>query len=575
MRVRKDYVDIARHPPPQPGPERGGGGGLRQRRQGARRPPGTTDPGRRLPGRQPARSPRAPAARRGLGAGGRGQGGLRRDDAGHAPGPARTPLAPPRSPTVTRRSWSCSRPWVGSGRPGRSLDMRNGWLSVVDAATGRVVYRQNLVATDNARVWDNYPGAAEGRDPEEPQPGHQRLAAQPLDHAERERRARLQGRQRRRRRRRRPRRCPTPARRAFNYPFTPFAASGVPDGLRPARGTPIRRTPGRPTPTRTPSRCSTSWARIHDHLAARADRLHRAAGNFEAVDGDAVDGNALDGANTGGRAAGRQPHRQRQHVDARPTASPPRMQMYLFHLPGTAYPDEDPFLAGNSGDEADVVYHEYTHGLSNRLVVDANGISTLGNIQAGSMGEAWSDWYAMDFLVDKGYFTDTPASGGDVRLGEYVGWGNDLIRTQPIDCPVGLHVGQLPGHSRRRTRRLHLRRLRPGHRRPRGARRRRDLGADAVGPAQRAWASELGRDPGHPGHGALAGQPVVPGHAQRHPGRPTWSSTAARDQTGHLDRSSPHRGMGCFAASTLDGDDTASGGGLLHAAAARTPRPVR
>jgi hypothetical protein len=51
-------------------------------------------------------------------------------------------------------------------------------------------------------------------------------------------------------------------------------------------------------------------------------------------------------------------------------------------------------------DEADIVYHENTHGLSNRLVVDANGNSTLGNGQSGAMGEAWSDWYAMDYLVD-------------------------------------------------------------------------------------------------------------------------------------------------------------------------------
>ena len=48
------------------------------------------------------------------------------------------------------------------------------------------------------------------------------------------------------------------------------------------------------------------------------------------------------------------------------------------------------------------MYHEYTHGLSNRLVVDPSGNSTLGNIQAGAMGEAWSDWYAMDFLDQRG-----------------------------------------------------------------------------------------------------------------------------------------------------------------------------
>jgi hypothetical protein len=42
----------------------------------------------------------------------------------------------------------------------------------------------------------------------------------------------------------------------------------------------------------------------------------------------------------------------------------------------------------------------------------------------------------MDFLVDQGFQQDTSADG-EVRIGNYVGWGNDLIRTQPMDCPVG------------------------------------------------------------------------------------------------------------------------------------------
>jgi len=47
-----------------------------------------------------------------------------------------------------------------------------------------------------------------------------------------------------------------------------------------------------------------------------------------------------------------------------------------------------------------VVYHEYTHGLSNRLVVDANGLSTLGDVEAGAMarrgatGTPWTTWSA-------------------------------------------------------------------------------------------------------------------------------------------------------------------------------------
>jgi hypothetical protein len=93
------------------------------------------------------------------------------------------------------------------------------------------------------------------------------------------------------------------------------------------------------------------------------------------------------------------------------------------------------------------VYHEFTHGLSNRLVIDAQGNSTLGGGQAGAMGEAWSDWYAYDFLEAQGTITDTPADG-DLRVGEYVAHGTDLIRTQPLDCPVGSVSPKCQGGTR-------------------------------------------------------------------------------------------------------------------------------
>ena len=202
-------------------------------------------------------------------------------------------------------------------------------------------------------------------------------------------------------------------------------------------------------------------------------------------------------------------------MDTPPDGISPRMQMYLFHQPGTIYPDEDPFIASNGGDEADVVYHEYTHGLSNRLVIDANGDSTLGPVQAGAMGEAWSDWYAMDYLVGQGLFKDTSADG-DLRVGQYVGAGLDLIRTEPMDCKVGSTSATVPGHGRRRAWRLHLRRLRQDRRRSRGARRRRDLGPDAVGPARRAG-PEPHRVPRHACDVAVAQQPVDARRAGRDP----------------------------------------------------------
>ena len=121
---------------------------------------------------------------------------------------------------------------------------------------------------------------------------------------------------------------------------------------------------------------------FHDHLAAAPIGFTKAAGNFQTIDpvqaepidganGD-IDGNGtIDGLPDGG-------HVDNANMDTPPDGTSPRMQMYLFHQPGTIYPDQDPFIASNGGDEADVVYHEYTHGLSNRLVVDANGDSTLG-----------------------------------------------------------------------------------------------------------------------------------------------------------------------------------------------------
>jgi extracellular elastinolytic metalloproteinase len=156
-------------------------------------------------------------------------------------------------------------------------------------------------------------------------------------------------------------------------------------------------------------------------------------------------GEALDGAATllfsNGSSTGLPDpnHTDNANMGTPPDGLSPRMQMFLWHDPFTDLAlgiGTDPFLPADGSNEANIVYHEYTHGLSNRLVVDAAGNSTLGNIQAGSMGEAWSDWYAFDYLVKQGLVTDT-AADGDIRLGVYVAKNQDLIRTQPMDCSVG------------------------------------------------------------------------------------------------------------------------------------------
>ena len=66
-----------------------------------------------------------------------------------------------------------------------------------------------------------------------------------------------------------------------------------------------------------------------------------------------------------------------------------RMQMYVFTGPT---PDRDGDL------DADIVYHEHTHGLSNRLV----GVNTLFGEQSGGMGEGWSDFVGMCLNAEAG-----------------------------------------------------------------------------------------------------------------------------------------------------------------------------
>jgi hypothetical protein len=194
--------------------------------------------------------------------------------------------------------------------------------------------------------------------------------------------------------------------------------------------------------------------RYHDHLAKAPIGFNEAAGNFEAFNasgngfgGDPVLGQGMDGANTLDIGLGLNGLPDPNHTDNANMSTPPdgfapTMQMYLWNDPVTSWlhnfagGDPDPFIQADGSDEADIVFHEYTHGLSNRLVVDASGFSTLGGVQAGAMGEAWSDWYAMDFLVNRGLFTDT-VKAGQLRVGHYVEAGADLIRSEPIDCPVG------------------------------------------------------------------------------------------------------------------------------------------
>jgi hypothetical protein len=124
-------------------------------------------------------------------------------------------------------------------------------------------------------------------------------------------------------------------------------------------------------------------------------------------------------------------------MDTPPDGTSPTMAMFLFFNGGD-------FRDANGGDDADVVYHEYTHGLSGRLVTDAGGEEALNSGQAAAMGEGWSDFYAKDFLIDEFPSDDTTAAG-ELDMGKYLDSQPHTLRTQGLDCPVGASAAQCPG----------------------------------------------------------------------------------------------------------------------------------
>ena len=122
----------------------------------------------------------------------------------------------------------------------------------------------------------------------------------------------------------------------------------------------------------------------HDKLYALG--FTESAGNFQsnnfarggfgndAVQADAQDGGGVNNANFSTPSDG----------------SAGRMQMYIFSGPS---PRRDGDL------DAEIVFHEATHGLSWRLV---GGGQALGTTQSDGMGEGWSDFYAVALLSEAG-----------------------------------------------------------------------------------------------------------------------------------------------------------------------------
>ncbi|MEO8428937.1 MAG: M36 family metallopeptidase, partial [Verrucomicrobiota bacterium] len=102
------------------------------------------------------------------------------------------------------------------------------------------------------------------------------------------------------------------------------------------------------------------------------DNFNRGGQGNDAVQADGQDGGGFDNAN----------------FSTPPDGEPGRMQMYIW---SGADPNRDGDL------DAEIMCHEYTHGLSNRLVGGDVGISEL---QPAGMGEGWSDFYALALLSE-------------------------------------------------------------------------------------------------------------------------------------------------------------------------------
>ncbi|MEU1270922.1 M36 family metallopeptidase [Streptomyces sp. NPDC005799] len=342
-----------------------------------------------------------------------------------------------------------------------SPDGHGMWLHVVDAVTGRVLYRQNLSSDLTASsagtsagqplsdaaatpspsgrvlVWDRYPGApaggkqhpgdltAKGWLPKNAKTLNGRIAhafSDVNDNNEVDKGEEI---------------TPT-AGGTFAFPFKPITGKGCNDPL------PCSWNQKKPNSWQTNRKQNAAQVyyylgTYHDHLEAAPIGFTRKAGNFDGRDGDAVQAQTDDGAAIKSGLPD-EDHLNNANMGTPPDGQAPTMQMYLTGS-GPGYT----VLQGNWGDDAATVYHEYTHGLSNRLVVDADGVSTLTGQQGGAMGEAWSDWYALDFLVNQKLLKDNPRTDGDVNL-DPPHWTDELpSRSQALDCQVGSKSAKCPG----------------------------------------------------------------------------------------------------------------------------------
>jgi len=326
--------------------------------------------------------------------------------------------------------------------------------AVVDANSGETLYRVNLVkeAADDALVFENYPGAANGGaqvtrslTPWLSEPARTRLFgpnawvyADPSDDDD-----------------------------GFGPDPGPAPSDEIPPGVSVpagqwtyAQATQAARQAGQHCPAIGCSWSnfdnSLSWTvnrnqagtqlffyvnAFHDHLRDAAGiGFGASSGNFEAA--DRVQAQVDDGSTTDVAAFDDFPdcdHINNAYVIPVPDGLPLFMQIYLWSNACTT--TQLALNDVNAADDGLIIYHEYTHGMTNRLVTDAGGFPALNGWQPGAMDEGFADWYALDLLNAQGFEPDS-AVPSELRAGRYE---NDALRTQPFDCPVGASAAACPG----------------------------------------------------------------------------------------------------------------------------------
>jgi hypothetical protein len=305
--------------------------------------------------------------------------------------------------------------------------------TVVDASTGEVLHRANLVKPDlPAEVWDDFPGSpltpthtvdlsADGLTAASTTLENDALHvyANPGGPTEA------------------PEEIHPDAQTGWDFPFHEFGTCAKPCSWDPS----------------TPAswRTNESQNAVEAFHLANLYRAHLAQAPFDFTGFGA--GDTLDIATEWG--AGNDPDQAPDDFDnSFMDTEPPDMQSTMgLSLFGVTYHDAQSgtsttlgFRAVNAADDASILFHEYTHAFDNRTVVYGDGTEALNTAQAWALDEASADFFAKSFLVDSGRETDASAPG-DVDMGNYTDATPDSIRAEPLDCPVGTQSPACPGHG--------------------------------------------------------------------------------------------------------------------------------